>query len=111
MSDKPKRRWYIFSIRDLFWVTVVVALAVAWFVEQRRSADLSVEQRRLTAELSKEREFRSSLREIRGSMESHWYKRVWGESPNSSLPQPMTGVGHRAGAGMILAPDPNPPMP
>jgi hypothetical protein len=27
-----------FSIRDLFLVTVIVALAVAWWVEQRRQA-------------------------------------------------------------------------
>lgn len=85
-----------FSIRDLFWLTVVVALAVAWFVERRSAADLSVERRRLAAELSKEREFRSSLREIH-TVESAvgWYKRVWGESPN--LPKPPTGVGQPGG--------------
>jgi len=26
-----------FSIRDLFWITVVVALAVGWWVEKRRA--------------------------------------------------------------------------
>jgi hypothetical protein len=29
-----------FSIRDLFWLTVVVALAVAWWVEHWKYKDL-----------------------------------------------------------------------
>jgi hypothetical protein len=38
MSEMPKRRWYHFSIRDLLLVTVIVALAVGWFVERRSIA-------------------------------------------------------------------------
>ena len=29
-ETKPKRRWLSFSIRDLLWLTIVVALCVAW---------------------------------------------------------------------------------
>ena len=70
MSDTPKRRWFRFSIRDLFWLTVVVALAVAWFVERRSAAYLSVERQRLAAELSNERVSRSTLREMERKMDA-----------------------------------------
>ena len=42
VSNKPMRRWFHFSIRDLLWLTVVVALAVAWWVEARRSHQLLI---------------------------------------------------------------------
>jgi hypothetical protein len=29
MNDTPKRGWFTFSIRDILWLTAVVALAVA----------------------------------------------------------------------------------
>jgi hypothetical protein len=105
VSDKPKRGWFSFSIRDLMWFTILAALAVAWFVEQRRAADLSVERRRLEAELSKEREWKSSLREIRGGQNpTTGYKRVWGESPNeNALPGYYPPI--------PSAPAPNPPKP
>lgn len=37
MTDKPKRRWYRFSIRDLMWLMVVAALAAGWWSSARRS--------------------------------------------------------------------------
>ena len=103
MSDTPQRRWFSFSLRDLMWFIVVAALAVAWFVEQRRAANLSVERRRLDAELSKEREWKSSLREIRTTETGlGWYKRAWGESPN--LPRFTPPLPPNSSA-----PAPNPP--
>ncbi len=33
-----KRRGFRFSLRDLFWVTVVVALATAWWLDHSRLA-------------------------------------------------------------------------
>ena len=30
MSDKPKRGWFTFSIREIFLVTLIVAMLVAW---------------------------------------------------------------------------------
>jgi hypothetical protein len=46
-----------FSIRDLIWLMLVVALAVAWWVERRQqqqvNADLRREQERLTVENDK----------------------------------------------------------
>ena len=44
MSDTPKRRWFSFSIRDLFLVTVIVALAVGWFIEHRAASRLMGEK-------------------------------------------------------------------
>jgi len=42
VSDKPNRRWYQFgfSIRDLLFVTVIVALALGWL---RHTAELRTE--------------------------------------------------------------------
>ena len=37
MSDKPKRRWYRFSLRDLMWLMVVAALTAGWWGSARRS--------------------------------------------------------------------------
>jgi len=109
MSDTPKRGWFSFSLRDMMWFTVLIALAVAWFVEQRRAADLTVERRRLADELSKEREWKSNLREIQGSVEgAYQFKRVYGESPNSNtLRQNLS----RPFLPTSSAPAPNPPKP
>ena len=37
MTATPKRPWFKFgfSIRDLFWLTAVASLAVAWWMEHR----------------------------------------------------------------------------
>jgi hypothetical protein len=38
MSEtKPQRRWFSFSIRDLLWLTMVVALATGWWLERHSS--------------------------------------------------------------------------
>jgi len=46
-----------FSIRDLIWLMLVVALAVAWWVDRQQqqqvNADLRREQERLTVENDK----------------------------------------------------------
>ena len=47
MSDTPKRRWFHFSIRDLMWLTVLVALVLGGWVEGSR---LQRENWRLTRE-------------------------------------------------------------
>src|SRR5436190_21175236 len=62
-----------FSIRDLVWLTVVVALAVAWWADRRR----------LAAKLFEEQEFRSNLRETPDVVRKNlpMFKRVWGELP------------------------------
>ena len=33
------RRFFRFSIRDLFWLTLVVGVAVGWFVREQRLLD------------------------------------------------------------------------
>jgi hypothetical protein len=38
MNETIKRRWFHFSIRDLLLVTVIVALAVGWWIDHRRLA-------------------------------------------------------------------------
>ncbi len=40
MNDTPKRGWLTFSIRDLFWLMVVVALIVGSWAGARRSEEL-----------------------------------------------------------------------
>ena len=59
-----------FSIRDLFLVTMIVALAVGWFVERRSAAELSIERQRLADELSKERVFQSNVRELERKLDA-----------------------------------------
>jgi len=34
MSDASRLGWLSFSIRDLFWLTVVVALVLAWCLDR-----------------------------------------------------------------------------
>lgn len=61
-----------FSIRDLFLVTVIVAVCVTWWLDHRRFA----------ADVAKEREFRSRLEEVKSqiySMGKPFYQRYWGE--------------------------------
>ena len=38
-ETKPNRRWFSFSIRDLFLITAVVAIGVAWWLDHRRLAE------------------------------------------------------------------------
>jgi Bacterial type II/III secretion system short domain len=35
-ETKPKRRWFSFSIRDVMLVTVIVALAIGWWLDHRK---------------------------------------------------------------------------
>ncbi len=35
-ETKPKRRWFRFSIRDLFWLTFVAAVFAAWYSDHRK---------------------------------------------------------------------------
>jgi len=37
MSDKPKRRWFHFSIRDLVLVTVIAAVFAARWADRKRA--------------------------------------------------------------------------
>ena len=39
-DNKPRRRWLSFGIRDLLWAMVVVALAVALWLEHKDNAQL-----------------------------------------------------------------------
>ena len=67
-----------FTIRDLLLVTMIVAILLAWWVDRRRAAD----------EISKEREYRRTLEDIKWPVPGlEGYKRIWGE-PNSSAPAP-----------------------
>ena len=34
-ETKPKRRWFRFSIRDLLWLTVLMAVLIAWWLDHR----------------------------------------------------------------------------
>jgi hypothetical protein len=33
---KSKRRWFSFSIRDLFWLTTTTTLAAGWYIDHRQ---------------------------------------------------------------------------
>jgi hypothetical protein len=49
-ETKPKRRWFNFSIRDLLWLTALVALGVGWWLDHRKLIEL--EQRYAVLEQS-----------------------------------------------------------
>ena len=75
-----------FSIRDLLLVTVIVALALGWWVHQRR----------LKSELAKEREFRSGLVEMATETKQTSY-RIWQEichRPALQHPKSAQAVNH-----------------
>ena len=36
MDEKRKRRWYMFSIRDLAWLTLLCGLLIAWWMDRSR---------------------------------------------------------------------------
>ena len=98
MSETPNRRWYHFSIRDLLLVTVIVALAVGWFVERRSAAELSVERKRLADELSKERVFQSNVRELERRLDAakNSEELAWRILVTKSHPE--TNQGNKTGA-------------
>ena len=37
MTAIPKRRWFRFSIRDLLWLTALLAIGFGWWIEHKRS--------------------------------------------------------------------------
>jgi hypothetical protein len=39
-ETKPKRRWFRFSIRDLLWLTVVVAIGLGWWLDHNRLSEV-----------------------------------------------------------------------
>ena len=45
MDPKPRRRWFQFgfSIRDLLLVTVIVALAMGWWLERKRAERFAIQ--------------------------------------------------------------------
>jgi hypothetical protein len=44
MQDEQNKRPWQFSIRDVLLIMLIVALAVGWFVDHRRLAELSRQQ-------------------------------------------------------------------
>jgi hypothetical protein len=46
MSETPRRRWFQFGIREIFWLTLVVALALFGMLERQRriQGDAKIEQ-------------------------------------------------------------------
>ena len=69
-----------FSIRDLLLVTVIVALAVGWWVDRRR---LSLHSRGILRQLLQEEEesrvYEAKVRELEGEKRRHY----WGGGPVS----------------------------
>src|SRR5262245_15922950 len=49
MSER--RKWFRFSIRDVLWLTVVVALAVAWYAREREIRAVSDDRLELIKEV------------------------------------------------------------
>lgn len=45
-SDEHKRPWnrMAFTIRDLFWITIVVAILTAWMIEHKELVRLRLEE-------------------------------------------------------------------
>jgi hypothetical protein len=39
-ETKPNRRWFRFSIRDLLWLTALIAMGLGWAVDHFQVLDL-----------------------------------------------------------------------
>ena len=98
-----------FSIRDLFWLTVVVALAVAWWVDRRQSAEIAEANRKLTSDLEMEHLRREAMAKALDKSWPGWRDKDGGYEFNLSI------NGMHLVPKMPLpnspAPVPNPPKP
>ena len=75
-----------FSIRDLLWLTVVVALAVAWWAQERQ---LSSRLREVLLKRAEEKQvYEAEIRDLKNERRKHF----WGEGPlpasSASTPNP-----------------------
>lgn len=69
-----------FSIRDILWLMVVVALGVMWQAERRRAVDSQVSQSQITVRLAAAHE---QLADIERDRHRHWERSR--RDPNSLL--------------------------
>ena len=83
MSEKPKRRWYSFSIRDMMLVTAIAAVGVAWWLDHRY----------LAPDAQVTREQKARIRDFERKLRSGVYDR-----PNSAPGAPPGGVGGISGS-------------
>jgi len=77
-----------FSIRELFLITVVVALVVGWSVEHRRANAASAETKRVAEKAEIEEWWRElALKKINGDLFSHDLKIVWAAPDEDGVKQ------------------------
>ena len=77
MSEKSKRRWYSFSIRDMMFVTMIVAILLAWWLDHRYLAP--------DAQVTREKKART--RDFENKLKSGWYDRH--PPPPTGSPPPV----------------------
>lgn len=93
-----------FSIRDLFWLTVVVTLAVGWWAGNRRIAEENSRLKEKVEPLIRaQKEAEARFNALRETLESGGFKVHWEQKGDDlkiaiELPNPST-------------PAPNPPKP
>ncbi|MGI8979143.1 MAG: hypothetical protein ACR2FY_07955 [Pirellulaceae bacterium] len=101
MDAHPKRRWYQFgfSIRDLLLVTVIVALAVGWWLERKRAERFAIQAQ----EAAKEAESSLALSEA-------LTQQLQNKNPAASIQINVRGRGSTTSTG-YGAPVPQTPAP
>ena len=77
-----------FSIRDLFWITVVVAVGLGWWLERGRANTFKVEAKQLRADLSIAKEEMASSSDLITKLVKELHVRSPANLPHSSAPAP-----------------------
>ena len=78
-----------FSIRDVLWLTVVVGLAVGWWLDRKSTQRLLIEKSATVAQLSRELEERDFFLELTVTDWRNKFKDVM-RPPSRAVPSPQS---------------------
>ncbi len=77
-----------FSVRDLFWLVLVVAMGLGWWLERGRASAFKAEAQQLRADLSIAKEELTSSSDLLTKLIEELKVRSPANLPNSSAPAP-----------------------